>query len=637
MSVLDNHNDIISRSHKRCIDYKIEKERVFPTRTFYGKEFYGIINENRQIIKIARPFMEILYDFLKGSGFSLYLTESEGIVLTMIGDKDILYDLDKMGIAIGADMSEKSTGTNAIGTSLAEDCSVQISGTEHFINVYHIWTCSASTIHNEQGDIIGCLNLTGRYQLAHPHTLGLVVAAVKSIENQLNREKIQGQLFETYQYLNRIMNSINLGIFATDINGIVTSINNSACSMLDIDEKDIINRNIESILNDCEYIFNIIKLGKDYENKEIAYSTVKSKKRFNLSVYPIRNKQNEIIGIVGIFKDIQNIYNLVNKYTSMRATYTFDDIIGKSDKILEIKEQAIGVANSPSTVLIQGESGTGKEIIAQSIHNRSSRRNDGFVAINCGAIPKNLIESELFGYEDGAFTGAKHGGQPGKFEIANGGTLFLDEIGEMPLDMQVNLLRVLQEGYITRVGGSKYIKVDVRIIASTNKNLKEEVEKGNFREDLYYRLSVIPINIPPLREREGDIDILIEHFLKTKAAKLGKPLPKISHELYEKLINYSWPGNVREMENCVENIVNLNGKTTFVFNGNNITNENIKTNNNFQYEIGSLDDLEINAIMLCIDNCNGNISKAAKILGINRSTIYTKLRKHNININLTVY
>ena len=637
MSVLDNHNDIINKSHKRCIDYKIEKERVFPIRTFYGKEFYSIITENKQLIKTARSFMEILYDFLRDSGFSLYLTDSDGIVLTMIGDNDILQDLDKMGIVIGADMSEKSTGTNAIGTALAEDCPVQISGKEHFINVYHIWTCSASTIHNEQGHIIGCLNLTGRYQLAHPHTLGLVVAAVKSIENQLIMDKIQGQLYNTNQYLNRIMNSINLGIFATDINGTVTSINNSACSMLNIDEKDIMSRNIGGILSDWEYILSIIKLGENCENKEITYSSYKGKKRFNLSVYPIRNKQKKITGMVGIFKDIQNVYNLLNKYTFMRATYTFDDIIGKSHKIQEIKDQAMGIADSPSTVLIQGESGTGKEIIAQSIHNRSSRRNNGFVAINCGAIPKNLIESELFGYEDGAFTGAKHGGQPGKFEIANGGTLFLDEIGEMPLDMQVNLLRVLQEGYVTRVGGNKYIKVDVRIIASTNKDLKAEVEKGNFREDLYYRLSVIPINIPPLRERKGDIEMLIEHFLKTKAAKLGKPLPKISHELFEKLTNYSWPGNVRELENCIENIVNLNGKTTFVFNDNNITCNTTKSDNSFEYEMCSLDDLEVKAIMHCINNCNGNITKAAKVLGINRSTIYTKLRKHNININLTVY
>lgn len=629
MSILDNHHEIITTSHKRCRGYLIDKERIFPIRTFYNKEFYHIVEQNSQIIKIARPFMEILYDFLKNSGFSIYLTDNEGIVLTIIGDMDILDDLGKMGIVVGADMSEKSTGTNAIGTALAEDCSVQISGREHFINVYHVWTCSAATIHNEQGDVIGCLNLTGRYQLAHPHTLGLVVAAVKSIENQLKGEKIQGELFKTYQYLNKIMNSINSGIFATDTNGTVTSINNSACSMLDINEEDIINKNIDNILNDWEYISYNIKLGRDYEDKEIIYPHVKGKKRFNLNVYPIKNKQNGIIGMVGIFKDIQNVYNLVNKYTAMRATYTFEDIIGKSDKICEIKKQAIGISNSPSTVLIQGESGTGKEIIAQSIHNRSGRRNSAFVAINCGAIPKSLIESELFGYEDGAFTGAKRGGQPGKFEIANGGTLFLDEIGEMPLDMQVNLLRVLQEGYVTRVGGSKYIKVDVRIIASTNKDLKEQVEKGNFREDLFYRLSVIPIYMPPLREREGDIKILIEHFLNIKAVKLGKPLPKINHGLYEKLLGYNWPGNVREMENCIENIVNLNGKTTFVFNNNTILSENSKSNNSIECEMCSLAQLEIKAIIHCIDKCNGNIAKASKILGINRSTIYAKLKKNN--------
>ncbi|WP_127837118.1 sigma-54-dependent Fis family transcriptional regulator [Clostridium prolinivorans] len=631
MLVAHNHDEIIKKSHKRCIDYGVEKERIFPITILKGKEFNLILEKNNDLIKIARPFMEILYDFLKGSGFSLYLTDKDGFVLTIIGDEDIIRDQAKMGIVVGADMSEKSTGTNAIGTALHEDCSFQISGEEHFINAYHVWTCSAATIHSEDGDIVGCLNLTGRRQLAHPHTLGLVVAAVKSIENQMKVEKAQNELFRAYQYLNKIINSINSGIFAVDTNGLVKAINNSACKMLEVREEDVINRNVENVLDNWKYIFDQLKIGNDYENKEIIYSGGEKKKRFNLNMYPIKNQKGTITGMVGILNYIQNVYNLVNKYTGMRATYTFDDIIGKSKEILKIKEQARSIANSPSTVLIQGESGTGKELIAQSIHNSSNRKNNSFVAINCGAIPKSLIESELFGYEEGAFTGAKRGGHPGKFELANGGTLFLDEIGEMPLDMQVNLLRVLQEGCVTRVGGNKYINIDVRIIAATNKDLKKEVEKGTFREDLYYRLSVIPIYVPPLRERKEDIEILMEHFLKVKAIKLGKPIPKIRHDIYEKIINYNWPGNVREMENCIENIVNLDGNTSFNFKIEGLSKEQSNSSEKIlEYDMCSLEQWELKAIKSCIDKCNGNITKASRILGINRSTLYSKLKKYNI-------
>ncbi|RMC96956.1 PAS domain-containing protein, partial [Clostridium autoethanogenum] len=444
------HSEIVSRSLNRCIKYHIEKGIPKPKRTLSRKELDNLIKENNDIIKIAKPFMEILYDFLSGSGFSLYLTDKNGIVLTIIGDKDIVMEQAKAGIAEGIDLSEQSAGTNAAGTAIFENLSVQLSGKEHFINTFQIYTCSASVIHNEQGNIIGCLNLTGKRQLAHPHTLGLVVAAVKSIENHLKLNKSQSELFKAYQYLNKIMNSIDFGILAVDNNGIIKAINNSACNMLCINQKDIIDKNAYKVLYNWQYILNELKSGNSYEDKEILYSD--KRRRFNLNVYPIRDKSNTVTGMVVTFKDIQNVYNLVNKYTSGSATYTFDDIIGSSEKMINLKKQLKSISNSPSTVLIQGESGTGKELIAQSIHNDSSRKNNSFIAINCGAIPKNLIESELFGYEDGSFTGAKHGGRAGKFELANGGTLFLDEIGEMPLDMQVNLLRVLQENCITRIG-----------------------------------------------------------------------------------------------------------------------------------------------------------------------------------------
>ncbi|WP_251860583.1 sigma 54-interacting transcriptional regulator [Clostridium sp. Marseille-Q2269] len=626
-----NHHEIIKKSHNRCIKYGIKKEKVFPTTILKEDKLRVLLERNGELIKIAKHFIKILYDFLKGSGFALYLTDKTGFPLIIIGDEDIIKDMADMGIVEGADMSEKSTGTNAIGTALKEDRSIQISGDEHYIYAYNVWTCSAAIIHNKERSIIGCLNLTGRRQLVHPHSLGLVVAAVKSIENGLEAEKSENELFKTHQYLNKVIDSINSGMFAADINGLIKSINNSACIMLNIKKENIMKIRTQDILCNWEYILNALNSGKKYENKEIIYSNNNKKKRFNITAYPIKNKNGTITGAVVMFKDMMNVYNLVNKYTGMIATYTFDDIVGKSEKFITTIRQAKKISNSPSTVLIQGESGTGKELIAHSIHNNSNRKNNSFVAINCGAIPKSLIESELFGYEEGAFTGAKRGGHVGKFELASGGTLFLDEIGEMPLHMQVNLLRVLQEGSFTRIGGNKYINIDIRIIAATNKDLKAEVKKGTFREDLYYRLSVIPICVPPLRERKEDIEILIEYFLKVKSIKLNKPIPNISEDLYEELINYRWPGNVREIENCIENIVNMDGNISFDFETKFLdkTWENIDKNN-LEIELCSLVQLEKRAIINSIQKCHGNITKVSKILGINRSTLYSKIKKYNI-------
>ena len=626
-----HYEDNIAASHQRCLLYGIEKARPRPARILDSSEIEVLRVRNSSLIQIARPFIEILYAFLTGSGFSIYLTDREGIVLTIIGDPDILIDQDKVGIVVGADMSERSAGTNAIGTALYENGSIQTSGEDHYITAFHIWTCSAAVIHDEDGKTVGCLNLTGRSQGAHPHTLGLVVAAVKSIENQLHVEKTEGELFKTNQYLKRVMDSMNSGIFTTDTNGIIRATNNSLHRMLDADEKELLNTNANTILENWTSIVNGLERENAYENREFIYYGNEKKDRFDLSVYPIRNRTGVIVGTVAIVKEIQNVYNLVHKYTGMSAAYTFNDIIGESKELLRLKEQVKSISDSPSTVLIQGESGTGKELIAQSIHNSSNRKNSGFVAINCGAIPKSLIESEFFGYEEGAFTGAKRGGHPGKFELASGGTLYLDEIGEMPLDMQVSLLRVLQEGCVNRLGGNKCTIVDVRIIASTNKDLKKEVEKGTFREDLYYRLSVIPIYVPPLRDREGDIELLLRHFLKLKAVKLGKPIPAIGDELHAQLLRYRWPGNIREMENCIENIVNMGGNTSFVF-GEGLSESRIPAvpSADPEYPMCTLEEWEKRAIRYCLAQCGGNRSQAARILGVNRSTLHLKLNKYGL-------
>lgn len=637
--------EIIKKSHQRCEEYGVNKEQIFPSRILKGNEVSSHLARNEYLLRVAAPFMEIIHETVSDSGFFILLTDNEGCILRSVGDPDIIAESEKLNMVVGAYMHEKNIGTNAMGTAISEAQPIQVTAAEHFISAYHRWTCSAAPIHNNDGEIIGTLNLTGESHLVHPHTLGLVVAAVRAIENQIKAEHAQEKLNEAFSYMKSIIESVSAGIMALDINGNIKTINNWACSMLNLEKKNMLNKHIEKLLPHWKDIIERFRRGETYMDMETNFPINESKERYDLSAYPIVDKGDDIIGMVLVIKGMQKIFNLVNKYTGMRAHYTFGDIIGDSPEFSQVIEHAEKISNSTSTVLLMGESGTGKELIAQSIHNASPRKNSVFIAVNCGALPKNLIESELFGYEEGAFTGSKKGGHAGKFELANGGTIFLDEIGEMPLDMQVNLLRVLQEGYVTRVGGTKNIPVNVRVIAATKKNLVDELQKGTFREDLFYRLSVIPLFIPPLRKRGNDKLALFNYFLKVKAQKLSKPIPSVSGELLSQISVYNWPGNVRELENYVENIVNFNGNSSFsitnpvvdqqkekeVLSDQNQTIENATHNDDFANM--TLEEIEKLTIKECFDKLEGNVSRVSRKLGISRTTLYSKMKKYNLQEN----
>jgi len=635
--------EIIKKSHQRSEEYGIKKNQVFPSKILKGNEVSSNLVLNEYLLRIANPFIGILYKIVANSGFFILLTDHEGCIISSVGDPEIIIESERLNMVVGAYMDEKSIGTNAMGTAISEDQAIQVTASEHFLSAYHRWTCSAAPIHDEEGSIIGTLNLTGESHLVHTHTLGLVIAAVRAIENQIKAEQTQFRLNEALSHMESIIEAVPSGILALDINGKVKTLNNWACSMLNLEKEKSVGLSINKYIPQWRDILERFKNGENYLDMETTFSLRDIKKSYNLSAYPIVDNKDNIIGIVLSLKGIQKIFNLVNKYAGMNAHYTFDDIIGDSMKFIQVIKYAENISNSPSTVLLLGESGTGKELIAQSIHNASYRRNSVFIAVNCGALPKNLIESELFGYEDGAFTGSKKGGHVGKFELANGGTILLDEIGEMPLDLQVALLRVLQEGYITRIGGNKNIPVDVRVIAATKKNLFEEVKKGTFREDLFYRLSVIPILIPPLRERGNDRISLFNHFLKIKAQKLDKPIPTISQDIFNKVIEYNWPGNVRELENFVENIVNFNGKSSFnisnpitgveYFQDEESCQQEKQTNHNANEDMFymTLEENEKQTIKTCLKHLDGNMTKVSHKLGISRTTLYTKMKKYNLS------
>ncbi len=356
--------------------------------------------------------------------------------------------------------------------------------------------------------------------------------------------------------LTAIIETIHEGALAIDADGVVTHCNTTAEKLLKLSRSEIIGKKLEGFWPGAPAL-EVIKTGAEYIEKEEIYQTRGRKgMHFIVSVRPIAGREKPE-GAVISFRDISEARRLIYDLSSTVMDYTFEDIIGESTAINSVKEQALKVAGGNSTVLITGESGTGKEIFARAIHQASSRNEGPFISVNCGAIPETLLESELFGYEGGAFTGARKEGKAGKFELASDGTIFLDEIGEMPLHLQVKLLHVLQNREVERVGGSKRIPVDVRIIAASNRDLEQMMQHGNFRKDLYFRLSVIPLHIPPLKERREDIPALVERCLAKYAPMLNKVFAGVEQEAMDCLLCYSWPGNVRELENAVEYAVNM--------------------------------------------------------------------------------
>jgi len=662
---LSNLNNTIAASWQRCRSASVDPTggTCSKVKVYDGEQLGQLLESNKMLLEISSPMVESVYHSVQGSGFMVVLVNKEGIVLKTLGDHKTLANAQLLNFYAGANWTEESVGTNAIGTCLAAGIPIQVTGPEHFCSSHHSWTCSAAPIYSPTGQVLGCLDMSGPYEKMHPHTLGMVTAAARAIDNQLRKELTNMELSSTLKHLEAVVNSISEGILHINSDGIITGANIPACKLLSRPFKELMGQKADNVLGAANSLKQVLTASQGHHKEDIFIDTPGGPLRCTASARPITNHEKAPNGAVVIIREILTVNELEaggrqpeygNKTRGIhildvkneksddesrikggrdQACFSFKDIIGRSQQIHAAVDLAVRAAAGCSTVLLLGESGTGKEVFAQTIHNASGRRNGPFIPVNCASMPVGLVQSELFGYSDGAFTGAKRGGQPGKFEMANGGTLFLDEIGDMPLDIQANLLRVLQEKAVMRVGGNKIIPVDVRVIAATNKDLYREVLNRNFREDLFYRINVLTIEIPPLREREEDLDLLIEHFLANLSAKLGKIVNKIEPSAMKLLSQYHWPGNVRELANVLEQAVI-------------ITDENIikachlprylsrachqSTSNARQ--VSSLEQVEMNAIMETLAHFKGNISKTAKMLGIGRNTLYVKINKYKIQL-----
>ena len=623
------NKEFIQRSFSRCKEYGLDNDRVYSRRIIEGTELEERLRINKDLIVASDPFIRQLCDFLKGTSFFSILTDHEGCILLVHGDDDIIEIANSLKMIPGAFMDEQNIGTNAMGTAIAEGVPLQVSGQEHFIKEYHRWTCSGSPIKDVDGKIIGALDLTGNINGVHKHTLGMVVAAANAIEKTLKLRKSNEKLMHSNLFIEKLMDSIKAGIISSSIDGEVMTTNSNVTELLGIDKGSLLAQNLSSIIPAWTEIQQAALNGEEFQNRDLLLNIKSSKLYFNISTYPVSQNNGQLSAIIVVIKDVKRVRKHANDIIGRKAIYTFEKMAGISPAFTGAVDFARRVADSSSTILITGESGTGKEIFAQSIHNYSNRADEPFVVLNCGAIPRTLIESELFGYKDGAFTGAKKGGHIGKFEIADGGTLFLDEIGEMPLDMQVKLLRVIEEGVVTRLGGNDYIPVNVRIIAATNKDLKKEIQDGMFRTDLFYRLNVLPIKLPALRERKEDIPILVNYYINKLSRKLNKGEIEISQKEMEILCSYPWPGNIRELENTIELAINSEALPISHLTSSAISDYTSHDTSLIRKSetLGNVEELHIRRVL---EESNYNISSSAKHLKIGRNTLYRKMRLYGI-------
>ena len=450
------------------------------------------------------------------------------------------------------------------------------------------------------------------------------------ISSKLKAQNKTEELELEKKKLEILLNNMNKAIVSIDKKGNIDKYNVKFRDIFNIEDKKLEKGNIFQLLD-----FIKKPSVKDFEKYKTGTFYYKKQNRnfkgiYNISEIVVNKKlKGYVIDFIENKEAIKN-YNKINKDYKI----TLDNIISTSEIMEHTKQKALIASKSNSTVLITGESGTGKELFARAIHNHSDRSDYPFVAVNCAAIPDNLLESELFGYEEGAFTGAKKGGKLGKFEIAQKGTIFLDEIGDMSLHLQGKLLRVLQERELDKIGSGSNILIDVRVIAATNKNLEELVKNGQFREDLYYRLKVIPLMLPPLRNRKDDIPLLIDYMIKEYSQKLNKDVIGMEDDVRTALVDYSWPGNVRELQNIIEYSINMSISNLLTLD---IIPNNIKykyyDDKSHKEEISTLADLEKEEIIKALNkfkNYKKDKDLVAKALGISRATLYRKLEKYNL-------
>ncbi|PKM85198.1 MAG: hypothetical protein CVU86_03470 [Firmicutes bacterium HGW-Firmicutes-11] len=624
--------DEIVESWIRCKAAKVDAlQGQLPEQDIEPAEVLRRIRENTELLNISTPIMEMMIDIVDETDISVQVVDRYGMILNNINKGSMLLEMD-LNCRIGCKLEESNIGTNGYDLAIRHRKPIGVVGAEHYCEILQKQAVYAAPILNKDGEIVAAVGMTVPLEKSNRYMLGMITATAKAIENEFLLQETHLQLIRQNEDQKNILDAVTDGIIYVDESNMITQVNQEMAKMTGLNREDMIGKNINLIQTNPK-INGIISAALRGESigkakivgKRKSYNCVVS---YQFIVNQHTNESSRVLFFIR-YEEIQELADKMNQEN--RAFFTFNDIIGKSAELLNAIEIAQKAAEHNVRIIIEGESGTGKEMFAQAIHNCGSRKKSPFVAVDCGAIPRELLESELFGYEEGAYTGARKGGHRGKFEIAHGGTLFLDEIINLPIDMQSKLLRVLQENKIFRIGGYLPIPVDVQIIAATNRDLNHEVENGNFREDLFYRLNTVYIKLPALRDRKSDIVTLVNHMIQRNKNQFQNKVKGIDDEAMSVLMSYDWPGNVRQLNNVVERMMLMAEKEILTVK---LIPLEIRAAASepipsipFSGGLEPLDTVTDNYIKMALSSCDGNIKKTADLLKISRATVYRALKR----------
>lgn len=577
--------------------------------------------------------LEKFYSFLEENESVVLYTDNRPIISIQRGSKQLLDWLNSKNIGLGTKIDENVIGTNAASLALKSQAVAYVFGAEHYISLFHNLACIAIPFSIRSSNYKGLIIFITQIRNFNPFQISMLDSFVQLLSSTVDLEMKNRELLLAYDYMNLSLDQGDKGIAFINNLGNIHKVNKRMLEIFNIQEKSVINNKFSEVFPELIPVMEYMKTGHKAYLQEIHLQRQGQKRTYFMDCHPT-HKGNHCVGMTITLHNKKYIHKNVTQVANYRAHFEFNDLIGSSPNFIAVKKAARNAARSPSSVLIIGESGTGKELFAQAIHNASNRANGPFISINCAAIPRELIGSELFGYMEGAFTGARKGGAPGKFELADKGTIFLDEIGEMPHDMQAVLLRVLEEKIVTRLGDYNPVPIDVKVIAATNKDLGELINAKLFRLDLYYRLNVIKLQIPALRDRRDDIPLLAEHFFQQFNDILQGDVIGIATEVSELFKCYHWPGNIRELRNVIER--GINQCSSSYLKVTDLPEEILKASfcsptkpANFERALVEKFSQKVNEnrqISNLMQKFNGNKARVAKELGITRATLYRKLK-----------
>ena len=656
-----DHHDLIGQSHRRSQSYGL----TVTDEPDFSSPAHGVLpdalEENRFLFQHAAPVMETLYDQIVNTHSMVLLTSAKGLVLHSLGDMDFLERASQVALTPGMDWSEKSKGTNAIGTALTEEEALTVHGGQHYMNANKFLTCSASPIFDPYGQVIGALDVTGDHRSYHQHTLALVRMSAQMIENHMFADIFPKAIRIHFHTRSEFLGTLVEGIAVFSPEGRFLSANRSAQFQIGLPFSALKAHTFSSLFGlPVSALFELFGGATPNPKQLCMHNGVSVWCRVKLKASNMwAAKPTAHTGEAPAQPQPQPPQAPAAsqpeplKQTGKKMQFSSLHYLDTGDaQVTSVIHKLRMVSGRDIPIMILGETGTGKDLLAQAIHGDSSRAAQPFVSVNCASIPDTLIESELFGYEEGAFTGARKKGSIGKILQAHGGTLFLDEIGDMPKHLQARLLRVLQERKVSPLGAGKEVDVDVAVVCATHKNLKDMIARGDFREDLYYRLNGLVVRLPALRER-SDFELVVQKILL--ALSEGSQPVGVSAQVMDLFKRYAWPGNFRQLHNLLRTAVVMVGQNG-VIDMSHLPDDFLEELDHQQVvapaaapvapimvpvdaapacsapepaaevsaEGQKLQDVALSAMAQMLRLHKGNVSAAAKALGVSRNTIYRK-------------